>query len=80
MIDNERLTYNVKEAAELLGLSRNSAYLACLKGEIPCIRIGKRILVSKVQLEQMLNGKAIEKKGIELNRIEEVTTKGYKKV
>jgi excisionase family DNA binding protein len=55
MIDNnERLTYNVREAAQALGLSRNSVYQACLKGEIPCVKIGKRILIPKVQLERLL--------------------------
>ncbi len=50
----ERLTYNVKEAARLLGLSKNSAYQACLKGEIPYLKIGKRILIPRVQLERLL--------------------------
>ena len=60
MINNERLTYNVSEAAKLLGLSKNSAYQACLKGEIPHLKIGKRILIPRAQLDRMLNeaGKA----------------------
>jgi len=53
---SERLTYNVKEAAELLGLSKNSAYQACLKGEIPHLKIGKRILIPRIQLERLLHG------------------------
>ena len=56
MVTEERLTYNVKEAAKLLGLSRNSAYQACLKGEIPHLKIGKRILIPRVQLERLLLG------------------------
>ena len=56
MVADERLTYSVKEAAKLLGLSRNSAYQACLIGEIPHLKIGKRILIPKVQLEQLLHG------------------------
>ena len=56
MVDSERLTYNVREAAELLGLSKNSAYQACLKGEIPNVKIGKRILIPKIQLERLLHG------------------------
>ena len=60
MATSEQLTYSVREAAKLLGLSRNSAYQACLKGEIPHLKIGKRILIPRVQLERMLNeaGKA----------------------
>ena len=60
MATNERLTYSVREAAQVLGLSKNSAYQACLRGEIPHLKIGKRILIPRVQLERMLNedGKA----------------------
>jgi excisionase family DNA binding protein len=56
MQTSERLTYNVREAAELLGLSKNSAYQACLRGEIPHLKIGKRILIPKAQLERLLLG------------------------
>jgi len=55
MANNGRLTYSVKEAAELLGLSKNSTYQACLTGEIPCLRIGKRVLIPKAKLEQLLH-------------------------
>jgi excisionase family DNA binding protein len=51
---SERLTYDVKSAARLLGLSKNSVYQACLKGEIPHLKIGKRILIPKAQLERLL--------------------------
>jgi excisionase family DNA binding protein len=56
MITSERMTYSVREAAELLGLSKNSAYQACLKGEIPHLKIGKRILIPRAQLERLLLG------------------------
>ena len=56
MQTSERLTYDVKTAAKLLGLSKNSAYQACLKGEIPHLKIGKRILIPKAQLERLLAG------------------------
>ena len=56
MVTEERLTYNVREAAKLLGLSKNSAYQACLKGEIPHLKIGKRILIPRIQLERLLFG------------------------
>ena len=52
--NNERLTYDVGTAAKLLGLSRNSAYLACLNGQIPHLKIGKRILIPKASLERLL--------------------------
>jgi excisionase family DNA binding protein len=54
MVTDERLTYSVRETAQVLGLSRNSVYQGCLKGEIPSIRIGKRILIPKARLERLL--------------------------
>ena len=43
----ERLVYSVPEAGRLLGLSRNAAYAAAKRGEIPSIRIGRRLVVPK---------------------------------
>jgi excisionase family DNA binding protein len=52
----QRLTLTVEEAATALGISRAFAYEAVARGEIPCIRIGKRILIPKIALEKMLEG------------------------
>lgn len=49
-----KATLSVEEAAEVLGISRGSAYQAVRMGEIPCIKIGKRILVPRVALDKML--------------------------
>jgi excisionase family DNA binding protein len=54
-MNNEKLTLTVNQTARLLGLSRNSAYHGVLTGEIPHIRVGKRILVPCHALERMLN-------------------------
>jgi excisionase family DNA binding protein len=49
------LTVTVEEAARLLGISRQSAYQAARAGELPgVIRIGRRLLVSRFQLDRML--------------------------
>ena len=45
--DGERLTYGVAEAREKIGLSRNSFYKAVNDGQIPSLRIGKKILIPK---------------------------------
>jgi excisionase family DNA binding protein len=50
-----RLTISVSEAAERLGISRNLAYEAARRGDIPTIRIGKRFLVPVVAFERMLD-------------------------
>jgi excisionase family DNA binding protein len=42
------------EAAVLLRIGRNSAYEAARRGEIPTIRLGRRLLVPRVALERLL--------------------------
>lgn len=50
----EKLTYTVKELAELLGIGLNRAYdMTNIKG-FPVIKIGSRKLVPKVALDQWL--------------------------
>jgi excisionase family DNA binding protein len=51
-----RKTYKIGEAAKLLGVGRNQAYEAAQRGEIPTIKIGKRILVPRAALERLLAG------------------------
>ena len=50
----DKSTLSLPEAANALGIARSSAYEAARRGEIPTIRIGKRILVPVVALERML--------------------------
>jgi excisionase family DNA binding protein len=50
----ERQTLTVGEAAHRLGISRALAYKAAQRGELPVIRIGRRYLVLKTQLERIL--------------------------
>jgi excisionase family DNA binding protein len=52
----EAATITVEQAAQALGINRMSAYTAVRNGEIPSIRIGRRILVPKVAFERMLEG------------------------
>lgn len=59
----ERLTLTVEEAASALGIGRASAYEAVHRGEIPCIRIGRRILVPRVALDRLLS--AVSPDGID---------------
>ncbi len=50
----DRLVYRVPEAGRLLGLSRNAAYEAAKRGDIPTLRIGRLLLVPKIPLHRML--------------------------
>jgi excisionase family DNA binding protein len=51
---SSRRTTTIVEAAKVLGVGRNQAYEAARRGEIPTIRIGKRLLVPLAALEQLL--------------------------
>jgi excisionase family DNA binding protein len=57
-VETDRLTYDVVEAGRLLGLGRNASYEAAKSGQIPTIRIGKRLLVPKAALQRMLDDRA----------------------
>jgi excisionase family DNA binding protein len=51
----ERLTLTVEEAARSLGVSRAHAYELAARGEIPTLRLGRRILVPKEALVRMMS-------------------------
>ena len=53
----ERLVLSVAETAMALDLSINSTYEAIRRGEIPSVRIGGRILVSRRAIEDLLTGR-----------------------
>lgn len=55
---NETPTVTVEEAGRLLGVSRGSAYEAAASGELPTIRIGRRLLVPVARLRAMLGADA----------------------
>ena len=54
----QRQTYTIDEVAALLGISRNSAYLAARNNRLPVavIRIGKRMMVRKSEFDRLLGG------------------------
>jgi excisionase family DNA binding protein len=52
----ERLTLTVDEAAELLGVSRSTAYSLVRQGELPSLRLGRRIVVPVRRLLALLDG------------------------
>ena len=48
------LTCSVPEAARLLGVSRGVGYEAARSGDLPTIRLGRRLLVPRAALDRML--------------------------
>jgi len=51
---SKRLTMTIPEAAEKLGIGRNQGYEAAKNGQLPTIKIGKRLLVPVTALENKL--------------------------
>jgi excisionase family DNA binding protein len=51
------LVLTIGEAAKVLRLSIDSAYEAAKRGEIPTLRIGRRVLVPKRALLDMIDGR-----------------------
>lgn len=49
-----RPTVSVEVAGQILGLSRNSSYQAAGRGDIPVLRIGRRLLVPTAKLLELL--------------------------
>jgi excisionase family DNA binding protein len=50
----ERLTYTIEETARLLGIGRGTAYAAARAGDLPTVRLGRRLLVPRAALLELL--------------------------
>lgn len=53
--EDKSLTMGVDRAARLLGIGRDACYNAIRAGQLPSIRMGRKILVPKVALARLLN-------------------------
>ncbi len=53
-------TMTVEQAGEVLGISRRSAYRAAATGELPTLRLGRRLLVPTARLLDLLGLPATE--------------------
>jgi excisionase family DNA binding protein len=55
--DNRRiLTLTIPQAAHLLGISVSKAYAAARSGQLPTLRVGSRVLISRRRLEELVDG------------------------
>ena len=59
----ERQVYTVKELQGILRCSKNHVYSLVAKGELPVVRLGKKIVCPRHRLEQLLNGAVTPAKG-----------------
>ena len=53
-MDN-KLTFTVPEAAELLGISRALAYELVARHELPALRLGRRLVIPRRALEALVD-------------------------
>ncbi len=53
---DEQLLLTVREAAKILRISRNSAYILISQNELPAIRLGRSIRVPHEALEAWIRG------------------------
>lgn len=54
----DKLTLNITEAAELLGVSRPTVYQLIHRDDFPSFTIGKRVLISRSGLEAWVAAQA----------------------
>jgi excisionase family DNA binding protein len=66
-IDNQappqRLTLTVEEAGQMLGVSRSYAYELVRQGELPCMRLGRRIVIPVRALDALIDRVVAEATG-----------------
>jgi excisionase family DNA binding protein len=59
---NERticLTYNVETAARLLGISRALAYQLVRAGDLPSVKLGRRVLIPQRAITELLDASTL---------------------
>lgn len=61
----ETLTMGLEEFARVIGISKNSAYSAAKEDRlpVPVIRIGRRVVVSRLAVDELLAGRPHVERG-----------------
>jgi excisionase family DNA binding protein len=53
--NQQPMTMSVTDAAKRLGISRAFAYELVARGELPCLRFGRRVVVPRKALERLVD-------------------------
>jgi excisionase family DNA binding protein len=53
-LPDEQLTFTIDQAAALLGISKSTAYECAHRGELPVLRFGRRLVVTRTTLIALL--------------------------
>lgn len=75
---NEALTISVEDAARLLGISRGSAYQAARRGELPVIRLGRRLLIPRAQLYALVGDPSFSENGCNPEEVDDEAVRAEK--
>jgi excisionase family DNA binding protein len=57
---DERPVLTVSEAAELLGVSRAFGYELIARGDLPAVRLGRRIMIPRVGIQRIIENSVAE--------------------
>lgn len=63
-----QLAVSVKQAAKLIGVGKNTMYAAVAAGDVPHVKVGRRILIPVSRLEQWLEEHTQEGQVLGLSR------------
>jgi len=53
---SDKLVFSIAEAAELLGVSDDLIYELTARGELPCLRLGRRKVIPAVAIQAVIDG------------------------
>jgi hypothetical protein len=70
-----RLTCTLPEAGQLLGIGRDAAYAAGARGEIPTLRLGRRLVVPVPRLLELVGATTTDNEGASATDAPVVNTK-----
>jgi excisionase family DNA binding protein len=51
----DRMTWTVRETAEQLGITLSTAYAYIESGELPAVRLGRRLLIPRAAVQQLVD-------------------------
>ena len=54
----EKMAYSISETADSIGLHKNTVYKLVQSGRLPAVKLGRKILISKLELSAWLAGQS----------------------
>ena len=73
----ERLTYTIPEAAQAIGIGKSILYRLINDGELRTIRLGKRVLIPRASILELLGMSAVASTAEEAPRFRDAGERTY---